>query len=128
MSLDIAPTLKSIPFLGDVPKRALKAAGREAKWFALPAGWELFKAGDISESIYFVLSGSLGAFRTMPDGRSDFIGHIRAGEPVGEMALFEGAIDADGDGIADNAPCGTRRFSRSPARGLSGSSRPTPTS
>lgn len=104
MSLDIAPTLKSIPFLGDVPKRALKAAGREAKWFALPAGWELFKAGDISESIYFVLSGSLGAFRTMPDGRSDFIGHIRAGEPVGEMALFEGAIDADGDGIADNAP------------------------
>lgn len=104
MSLDIAPTLKSIPFLGDVPKRALRAAGREARWFALPAGWELFKAGDISESIYFVLSGSLGAFRTMPDGRSDFLGHIRAGEPVGEMALFEGAADMDGDGLADNAP------------------------
>lgn len=104
MSLDIAPTLKSIPFLGDVPKRALKAAGREAKWFALPAGWELFKAGDISESIYFVLSGSLGAFRTMPDGRSDFLGHIRAGEPVGEMALFEGAVDFNGDGLPDNAP------------------------
>ncbi len=104
MSLDIAPTLKSIPFLGDVPKRALKAAGREARWFSLPAGWELFKTGDISSSIYFVLSGSLGAFSTTPDGRSEFIGHIRAGEPVGEMALFEGAIDEDGDGIADNAP------------------------
>jgi NTE family protein len=104
MSLEIAPTLKTIPFLGDVPKRALKAAGREARWYALPAGWELFKAGDISDSIYFVLSGSLGAFRTMPDGRSDFIGHIRAGEPVGEMALFEGAIDENGDGLADNAP------------------------
>ncbi|WP_084417840.1 patatin-like phospholipase family protein [Henriciella litoralis] len=104
MSLDIAPTMKSIPFLGDVPKRALKAAGREAKWFALPAGWELFKAGDLSESIYFVLSGSLGAFRTMPDGRSDFIGHIRAGEPVGEMALFEGSADENGDGLADNKP------------------------
>ncbi len=104
MSLDIAPTLKSIPFLEDVPKRALKAAGREARWFALPAGWELFKAGEESSSIYFVLSGSLGAFRTAPDGRSEFIGHIRAGEPVGEMALFEGGIDEDGDGIADNAP------------------------
>lgn len=104
MSLNIAPTLKTIPFLEDVPKRALRAAGREARWFSLPAGWELFKAGDISNSIYFVLSGSLGAFRTMPDGRSDFVGHIRAGEPVGEMALFEGAIDADGDGIPDNAP------------------------
>ncbi|MEQ9316458.1 MAG: patatin-like phospholipase family protein [Henriciella sp.] len=104
MSLDISPTLKSIPFLGDVPKRALKAAGREARWFSLPAGWELFKTGDISNSIYFVLSGSLGAFRTTPDGRSEFIGHIRAGEPVGEMALFEGSLDEDGDGIPDNAP------------------------
>ncbi|WP_084398216.1 patatin-like phospholipase family protein [Henriciella aquimarina] len=104
MSLDIAPALKTIPFLEDVPKRALKAAGREARWFSLPAGWELFRAGEMSNSIYFVLSGSLGAFRTMPDGRSDFIGHIRAGEPVGEMALFEGAIDANGDGIPDNAP------------------------
>lgn len=104
MSLNIAPTLKTIPFLEDVPKRALRAAGREARWFSLPAGWELFKAGEISNSIYFVLSGSLGAFRTMPDGRSDFIGHIRAGEPVGEMALFEGAFDDDGDGIPDNAP------------------------
>ena len=104
MSLNITPTLKTIPFLEDVPKRALRAAGREARWFSLPAGWELFKAGEISNSIYFVLSGSLGAFRTMVDGRNDFIGHIRAGEPVGEMALFEGAEDADGDGVPDNAP------------------------
>ncbi|WP_300376599.1 patatin-like phospholipase family protein [Henriciella sp.] len=104
MSLNITPTLKTIPFLEDVPKRALRAAGREANWFSLPAGWELFKAGDISTSIYFVLSGSLGAFQKMGDGRSDFIGHIRAGEPVGEMALFEGTIDADGDGAPDNAP------------------------
>lgn len=104
MSLELTPALKTIPFLGDVPKRALKAAGREAKWFALPAGWELFKAGDLAESIYFVLSGSLGAFRPMPDGRSEFIGHIRAGEPVGEMALFEGASDINGDGVPDNAP------------------------
>ena len=104
MSLNIAPTLKTIPFLEDVPKRALRAAGREARWFSLPAGWELFKAGDLSNSIYFVLSGSLGAFRTMPDGRSDFVGHIRAGEPVGEMALFEGGLDGDGDGVPENAP------------------------
>lgn len=104
MSLNITPTLKTIPFLEDVPKRALRAAGREARWFSLPAGWELFKAGDISNSLYFVLSGSLGAFRTKPDGRSDLIGHIRAGEPVGEMALFEGGLDENGDGLPENAP------------------------
>lgn len=104
MSLDVVPTLASIPFLEDVPKRALKAAGKEACWFSLPAGWPLFEAGETADSIYFVLSGSLGAFKKMPDGRTEFVGHIRRGEPVGEMALFRGAVDEDGDGIIDNAP------------------------
>lgn len=104
MSLDVVPTLASIPFLEDVPRRALKAAGKEACWFSLPAGWPLFQAGETADSIYFVLSGSLGAFRTMPDGRSEFLGHVRNGEPVGEMALFQGAVDEDGDGEADNVP------------------------
>ncbi len=104
MSLDVVPTLASIKFLEDVPRRALKAAGREARWFSVPAGWPLFQAGEISTSIYFVLSGSLGAFRRMRDGRSEFLGHIRSGEPVGEMALFQGDVDQNGDGKPDNAP------------------------
>lgn len=102
MTLDVIPELASIPFLANVPKRALKAAGRDACWFSLPAGWPLFHAGDKSDSIYFVLSGSLGAFKLMPDGRSEFVGHIRAGEPVGEMAMFQGGIDIDGDGEPDD--------------------------
>lgn len=102
MSLDVIPALTSIPFLADAPKRALKAAGKDARWFSLPAGWSLFKAGETSDSIFFVLSGSLGAFKLMPDGRSEFVGHIRAGEPVGEMALFQGGVDIDGDGIPDD--------------------------
>ncbi|MEO0983350.1 MAG: patatin-like phospholipase family protein [Pseudomonadota bacterium] len=89
MSIDISPTLKSIPFLKDTPARALRAAGREANWFTLPAGWALFEAGEPADCIYFVLSGSLGAFRDRAsDGRQEFLGHIRPGEPVGEMALF----------------------------------------
>ncbi|MEM8615736.1 MAG: patatin-like phospholipase family protein [Pseudomonadota bacterium] len=103
MTLDMMPALTSIPFLEDVPKRALRAAGKDARWFSVPAGWPLFKRGEVSQSIYFVLSGSFGAFRTMPDGRSEFLGHVRAGEPVGEMALFQGAVDENGDGKADNA-------------------------
>jgi len=107
MSLDVIPALTSIPFLADAPKRALKAAGKDARWFSLPAGWPLFKAGETSDSLFFVLAGSLGAFKVMPDGRSEFIGHIRAGEPVGEMALFEGGIDIDGDGIPDDVAHGS---------------------
>lgn len=100
---DIIPPLSSISFLGDVPRRALRAAGREAHWYSVPAGWPLFKSGEEASSIFFVLNGSFGAFRSMPDGRDEFLGHIRAGEPVGEMALFRGGIDLDGDSIPDNA-------------------------
>ena len=99
----VEPPLASIEFLGDVPKRALRSAEKEAEWYSVPAGWPLFKAGELSDKIYFVLSGSLGAFRPLSTGRSEFLGHVRAGEPVGEMALFQGGIDLDGDGIPDDA-------------------------
>ncbi len=104
MSLDVVPALASIKFLEDVPRRALRAAGKEARWFSVPAGWPLFRAGEMSDSIFFVLTGSFGAFKGMRDGRSEFMGHIRAGEPVGEMAMFQGGIDIDGDGTPDNVP------------------------
>jgi NTE family protein len=86
----IEPDLKEVPFLKDVPARALRAAGREASWFSVAAGWPLINEGDAPDSICFVVSGSLGAFRTGADGQTELVGHIRAGEPVGEMALFAG--------------------------------------
>ncbi|MEE2930424.1 MAG: patatin-like phospholipase family protein [Pseudomonadota bacterium] len=104
MTVDVVPALESIKFLADVPRRALKAAGKEARWFSVPAGWPLFRAGEMSDSIFFVLSGSFGAFKAMRDGRSEFMGHIRSGEPVGEMAMFMGGVDTDGDGAPDNVP------------------------
>lgn len=90
MSLDLASTLKLIPFLKDAPARALRAAGREAQWYSLKAGTALFEAGELATHIHFLLSGSLGAFRTHEIKDAEFLGHIRQGEPVGEMALFSG--------------------------------------
>ncbi|MGB1069119.1 MAG: patatin-like phospholipase family protein [Henriciella sp.] len=85
----LEPPLDTIAILKEVPRRALRAARKEGEWYAVPAGWPLFKAGDVSDSIYFILTGTFGAFRQMPDGRDEFMGHIRAGEPAGEMALFQ---------------------------------------
>ncbi len=93
MGPDIAPSLKSIPFLKDAPARALRAAGREAQWFSLKAGMPLFLAGETADRIYFVLSGTLGVFRPHDGRASEFLGHIRAGEPAGEMALFSGGAE-----------------------------------
>lgn len=86
----LAPTLKSVPFLRDAPPRALKAAEEDTRYFGLPGGWQLFGPGDPSDQIYFVLSGSLGAFRSNASGQMELVGHIRAGEPVGEMSMIAG--------------------------------------
>lgn len=100
MRTDFTPELKTIPFLKDVSQRAMRSAGKEARWFSLPAGQPLFLAGELADSIYFVVSGALGAFGS----NNEFVGHIRPGEPVGEMALFLGGTDRNGDGIPDDKP------------------------
>ncbi len=86
----VAPRLQQIPFVRDAPERALKAAEKEIQWFSIPGGWKLFDVGESSEEIYFVLSGSLGAFRETVSGSPELVGHIRSGEPVGEMAMIAG--------------------------------------
>jgi NTE family protein len=100
MRPDFTTHLKTIPLLKDVSQRAMKSAEREARWFSLPAGQPLFLAGEPADSIYFVMSGTLGAF----NASGDFVGHIRTGEPVGEMAMFLGGVDVTGDGVPDDVP------------------------
>ncbi len=97
-------SLKSVAFLKGISERAMAAAGDEAQWFSLVAGETLFVAGDKADRIYFVASGALGAFKPNATGAPEFVAHIRSGEPTGEMALFLGGIDLDGDGASDDMP------------------------
>jgi NTE family protein len=46
--------------------------------------------GEDSEAVYFAFTGALGAFTVLPSGERRLLGYIRAGEPVGEMALISG--------------------------------------
>lgn len=84
----VIPSLRGIPFVKDAPERALKQAEKDLRWFGVPGGGLLFDVGEPSDMICFVLSGSLGAFRTTPAGSLELVGHIRAGEPVGEMSMI----------------------------------------
>jgi len=60
----------------------------EATWFSLPGGAPLYRAGEPADHIYLVRAGRLGAFRREEGQDPQFIGVIRPGEPVGEMALL----------------------------------------
>jgi NTE family protein len=86
----MTPSLAHIPLLKDATPEALADAQAHVEWLSLPAGWPLFEVGDTADYLYFVVSGALGAFRGEVNGRRSLIGHIRSGEPVGEMALVAG--------------------------------------
>jgi len=81
--------LNFLPFLNRVEQGALSAVEAEVEWFCLPAGQTLFDEGDPADAFYLVRSGALAAFRQSADKRTELVGHIRAGEPIGEMALVE---------------------------------------
>lgn len=61
-----------------------------ASWFALTGGELLFQAGEEADSLYLVRSGRLGVFREEDGLAPQFLGVIKPGEPVGEMALIAG--------------------------------------
>ena len=81
--------LSLLPFLNRVEKAAIAAVEAEVEWFCLPAGQTLFEEGEPADAFYLVRSGALAAFRTGADGRPELVGHVRKGEPIGEMALVE---------------------------------------
>ena len=70
--------------------RVFEDQNTKASWFALTGGELLFSAGDEPDSLYLVRSGRLGVFRQEDDQPPQFLGVIKPGEPVGEMALIAG--------------------------------------
>ena len=84
------PSLRHFEFFKDLSTDLLTAADDLSQWASLPAGRALYEIGDPSEEIYAVTTGSLAVTRPGPDGRETTIGHVRAGELVGEMSFFAG--------------------------------------
>lgn len=62
----------------------------EAEYVDLVSGAILLRQGDISDDVYFVLSGRLHAFSETDSGTRKILGEIGRGETIGELALFSG--------------------------------------
>jgi NTE family protein len=63
----------------------------EASWLSLPGGVTLYDTGEPADQLYFLRAGRLGVFRKGEGQEPQFLGIVRPGEPVGEMALIAGA-------------------------------------
>ena len=74
---------------GTLPDEQLAQIEHRLTWYELTAGAELFRQGDTSDGVFFVISGRLRAL-VDTDGEQTSIGEIRRGESVGEMALLTG--------------------------------------
>lgn len=82
------PSLAEIPFLANADPALLAAMDEEAEWFSVPSGWPVLTAGEPPEGVWFLMSGSLAAFKPSDRGGHQLLGYIRPGEPVGEMAMI----------------------------------------
>ena len=82
------PSLAEFQFLRRRRTDVLLAMDAMAEWFSVPAGWPLLNAGEPPEGVYFLVSGSLAAFKPVDRGGHQLLGYIRPGEPVGEMAMI----------------------------------------
>lgn len=85
-----AALVRLVPLFAVLEPALLDAMVARIQWLALPGGTTLFEAGDEPDALYFVASGSLGAFLVTSSGHRRSIGRIAAGETVGEMALISG--------------------------------------
>ncbi|MEX2130259.1 MAG: patatin-like phospholipase family protein [Pseudohongiellaceae bacterium] len=97
MDIDIADDVRSLrnvisklPLFRELADDLLESIAEEIEWFALPGGTTLFEAGEEADGVYFVITGCLGAYAVDGQGSNRLLGHIVAGEPVGEMALISG--------------------------------------
>jgi NTE family protein len=82
--------VRLVPLFADLDPALLDGIVARIHWFSLPGGTPLFEAGDEPDALYFVSSGSLGAYTVTPSGHRRSLGRISAGETVGEMALISG--------------------------------------
>lgn len=62
----------------------------EIEWFDVKAGNYLFRQGDSSADIFFLLYGRMRAIKAGSNGGTEVLGDIARGETIGEMALFTG--------------------------------------
>lgn len=80
-----------LPLLcGPVDTEMLHSIESETEWIWLPEGEVLFRAGDVGDSFFLLISGRLSAAVYDADGNEKIVGEVRRGEIVGEMSLFTG--------------------------------------
>ena len=80
--------LKTFPLFAGFPEDVLASVARLAMMRRFPRGQSVVRAGDRTDYVYFVLTGSLKVVVSDEDGREVILSILGQGELFGEMGMF----------------------------------------
>lgn len=80
--------LKTFPLFNGVSDEVLAAVARVSVMRRFPRGQAVVRAGDRTDFVYFVLTGSLKVVISDEDGREVILSILGQGEIFGEMGMF----------------------------------------
>ncbi len=87
----VTGSLAVIPFFREVPETLLHRHGSRAVWLSAEPGRLILDFDDVSEDVFFVLSGSVRVAVRTPGGRELILDDVPAGGFFGDMAAIDGA-------------------------------------
>lgn len=83
--------LTAIPFLRALPPALAERHAGAARWITAEAGQQILGYEDVSDDVFFVLSGCVRIAVRTPGGRELILDDIAAGGFFGEMSAIDGA-------------------------------------
>ncbi|MCA9072342.1 MAG: Crp/Fnr family transcriptional regulator [Planctomycetaceae bacterium] len=82
-------TLKTIPFLDNIPDKHLERLAKIAKKTEFPAGTNIFQEYDIANNAYLILSGRVSLVTCLPDVGCRELMQVSDGEFIGWSPLID---------------------------------------
>jgi CRP/FNR family transcriptional regulator, cyclic AMP receptor protein len=83
--------LKSVPFLANLSDTSLQHLARDCKWQEFEAGAQLVNYQDVSNDVYFLISGKLRVVVYSVEGKAVLFKDLRPGTMFGEIAAIDRA-------------------------------------
>lgn len=83
--------LRGLPLFAGLPELELAHLCRVSNFRKVPRGTPLVRAGDITDSLYVLLSGSSKVLNSDQEGREVILTILGAGDFFGEMGVLDGA-------------------------------------
>ncbi len=85
----IKASIRDMPLFLGLEEQPFNDFAESLHWFTLPGGATLLEEGEVAESLYIVMHGTLGVFIER-DGKRVFVDSVSRGETVGEMGIISG--------------------------------------